>query len=120
MSKCIVCGRPVTGDHHQYCCHGCQAIAMIVDSMHMDENAKINHTQKLLKQLFGGNNFEKAELSMIDTFNLQTQFQSFKNNDHKTNLDQYEFQVAGMVCPACSWLIHHLLMKIIGGLHYLR
>jgi len=110
MNKCIVCARPVSGEHDKYCCHGCKAIHMIVDALDLDENAKSIHTQKLLKQLFNGINPKDLELS-VDPKDLPTNFNSFKNNDDNKDMDQYEFQVKGMVCPACSWLIHHLLIN---------
>jgi len=110
MNKCIVCARPVNGDLDQYCCHGCKAIHMIVDALDLDENSKNSHTQKLLKQLFDGSSPKDLE-SSVDPQDMQTKFKSFQKNDDDKNLEQYEFQVKGMVCPACSWLVHHLLIN---------
>ena len=110
MNKCIVCARLVSGEHDKYCCHGCKAIHMIVDALDLDENAKNIHTQNLLKQLFNGVNPPDLKLS-VDPQDLSTDFRSFKNNVESNGLEQYAFQVKGMVCPACSWLIHHLLIN---------
>src|SRR3989339_19645 len=100
MNKCIVCARPVSGEHDKYCCHGCKAIHMIVDALDLDENAKNIHTQNLLKQLFNGVNPPDLKLS-VDPQDLSTDFRSFKSNVDSKVLEQYAFQVKGMVCPAC-------------------
>jgi heavy metal translocating P-type ATPase len=93
---CIVCNRSVPGGDGEFCCPGCAAVYSIVGKMGLDGSARDERITALLEGVFpGGSDVDSEEIEI--------------ENGHELC-----FLVGGMVCPACSWLIHHSLGKLSG------
>jgi heavy metal translocating P-type ATPase len=93
---CIVCDRSVPGGAGEFCCPGCAAVHTIVGKMGLDGSARDERISQLLEGVFpGGEEMDGAESEI----------------EHGQELC---FLVGGMVCPACSWLVHHSLEKLPG------
>jgi P-type E1-E2 ATPase len=95
--RCIVCDRSVPGGDGEFCCPGCAAVYTIVGKMGLDGAARDERVQALLEGVFPGGE-EIQESSGPDAMQGQ----------------DLCFLVGGMVCPACSWLVHHSLSKLSG------
>lgn len=93
---CIVCNRSVPGGEGEFCCPGCAAVYAIVGKMGLDGSARDERITALLEGVFPGG--EEVDGSEADI-------------EHAHELC---FLVGGMVCPACSWLVHHSLNKVPG------
>ena len=94
---CIVCSRSVPGGAREFCCPGCAAVYTIVGKMGLDGSARDERIAQLLEGVFpGGDEIDRSDTTMIE---------------HGQDLC---FLVGGMVCPACSWLVHHSLAKLQG------
>ncbi len=94
--RCIVCNRSVPGGDGEFCCPGCAAVYAIVGKMGLDGSARDERITQLLEGVFPGGEESEAVESDIE----QGQ--------------ELCFLVGGMVCPACSWLVHHSLGKLSG------
>lgn len=94
--RCIVCNRGVPGGAGEFCCPGCAAVWTIVGRMGLEGSARDERIAGLLEGVFpGGEELEATESDI----------------EHGQELC---FLVGGMVCPACSWLVHHSLGKLAG------
>ncbi len=94
---CIVCNRSVPGGDGDFCCPGCAAVYTIVGKMELDGAERDERIAQLLEGVFpGGEDIESATDAPIE---------------HGQELC---FLVGGMVCPACSWLVHNSLGKLAG------
>lgn len=94
--RCIVCNRSVPGGEGEFCCPGCAAVYTIVGKMGLEGSARDERITQLLEGVFpGGEEIGDAETEI----------------EHGQELC---FLVGGMVCPACSWLVHHSLGKLAG------
>lgn len=93
---CIVCDRSVPGGAGEFCCPGCAAVYTIVGKMGLDGSARDERIAQLLEGVFPGG----AEVA-----------EGAADIEHGQDLC---FLVGGMVCPACSWLVHHSLSKMSG------
>ncbi len=93
---CIVCSRSVPGGEGEFCCPGCAAVYTIVGKMGLDGSARDERIAQLLEGVFPGGEDVAANPTEI----LHGQ--------------ELCFLVGGMVCPACSWLVHHSLGKLAG------
>ena len=94
--RCIVCSRSVPGGEGEFCCPGCAAVWTIVGKMGLEGSARDERITQLLEGVFPGG--EEAE----------------DRNGEIEGGEELCFLVGGMVCPACSWLIHHSLDKLEG------
>ncbi len=94
--RCIVCNRSVPGGAGEFCCPGCAAVYSIVGKMGLDGSARDERIAQLLEGIFPGGEEVDGNDSEIE---------------HGQELC---FLVGGMVCPACSWLVHHSLNKVSG------
>ena len=95
-AKCIVCNRSVPGGEGEFCCPGCAAVYTIMGKMGLEGSARDERIAQLLEGVFpGGEEVGGAETEI----------------EHGQELC---FLVGGMVCPACSWLVHHSLGKLSG------
>ena len=93
---CIVCSRSVPGGEGDFCCPGCAAVYTIVGKMELEGSARDERITQLLEGVFpGGEEIEGGAAEI----------------EHGQELC---FLVGGMVCPACSWLVHHSLGKLSG------
>ena len=93
---CIVCNRSVPGGEGEFCCPGCAAVFTIVGKMGLEGSERDERIAQLLEGVFpGGEETETAESEI----------------EHGQELC---FLVGGMVCPACSWLVHNSLGKLAG------
>lgn len=93
---CIVCNRTVPGGEGDFCCPGCGAVYTIVGKMGLDGAERDERITQLLEGVFPGGAEEDEPAEEIE----QGQ--------------ELCFLVGGMVCPACSWLVHHSLSKLDG------
>lgn len=94
---CIVCNRSVPGGDGDFCCPGCAAVYTIVGKMGLEGAERDERIAQLLEGVFpGGTEGESGEEQEVE---------------HGHDLC---FLVGGMVCPACSWLVHHSLGKLQG------
>jgi len=93
---CIVCNRTVPGGDGEFCCPGCAAVYTIVGKMELEGSERDERIAQLLEGVFPGGEEHDATESNIE---------------HGQELC---FLVGGMVCPACSWLVHNRLSKIAG------
>ncbi len=94
--RCIVCNRSVPGGAGEFCCPGCAAVYSIVGKMGLEGSARDERIAQLLEGIFPGGEEVGENESEIE---------------HGQELC---FLVGGMVCPACSWLVHHSLNKVPG------
>lgn len=94
--RCIVCNRSVPGGEGEFCCPGCAAVWTIVGKMGLEGSARDERIAGLLEGVFPGG--EELEATESDIGHGQ----------------ELCFLVGGMVCPACSWLVHHSLGKLTG------
>ena len=94
--RCIVCNRSVPGGEGEFCCPGCAAVYTIVGKMGLEGSARDERIAQLLEGVFPGGEEVGGAATEIE---------------HGQELC---FLVGGMVCPACSWLVHHSLGKLSG------
>jgi len=93
---CIVCSRSVPGGGGEFCCPGCAAVYTIIGKMELEGSERNERVAQLLEGVFpGGAEVNAAEAEFA----------------HGQELC---FLVGGMVCPACSWLVHNSLGKLPG------
>ncbi len=101
-NQCILCGRGIADDIVQFCCPGCAAIYQIVENMSLSGVAREERVQALLRGIFP-NGLDSDPIDFV-TPNPEDE------DDEATATDQeLSFQLGGMVCPACAWLIHNTL-----------
>ncbi len=93
---CIVCNRTVPGGEGDFCCPGCAAVHVIIGKMGLEGAERDERMAQLLEGVFP------------DGRDLETQEQEIENGQELC------FLVGGMVCPACSWLVHNSLGKLPG------
>ncbi len=93
---CIVCSRSVPGGGGDFCCPGCAAVWTIVGKMGLEGSARDERIARLLEGVFPGGEEVEAKKTAI------------------AHGQELAFLVGGMVCPACSWLIHNSLGKLDG------
>ncbi len=94
---CIVCNRSVPGGEGDFCCPGCAAVHTIVGKMGLEGVERDERITQLLEGVFpGGEDVQNS--SGIDS----------------AHGEEICFLVGGMVCPACSWLVHNSLGKLSG------
>ena len=100
MAHCKLCKREIGADFKDsaYCCHGCAAVDQILQTMDLSEDEHARKMQQLLAVVFAD---EDAEQS-AETLDIHTK--------------EEHLLLTRMVCPACSWLIHHTLEKQPGVL----
>ncbi len=94
--QCIVCSRNVPGGEGEFCCPGCAAVYSIVGKMGLEGSVRDERVKALLEGVFPGGEEVADQGTEIE---------------HGQELF---FLVGGMVCPACSWLVHHSLGKLFG------
>ena len=94
--KCIVCNRSVPGGEGDYCCPGCAAVHVIIGKMGLEGSERDERITQLLEGVFPGG-------EEVDELDLEIE-----------NGQELCFLVGGMVCPACSWLVHSSLGKLPG------
>lgn len=93
---CIVCNRSVPGGDGDFCCPGCAAVHVIIGKMELEGAERDERIAQLLEGVFpDGQDVESQEREI----------------EHGQELC---FLVGGMVCPACSWLVHNSLGKLPG------
>lgn len=105
---CYHCGLPVDsgsqftakveGQHRQFCCVGCESVALLISGQGLGEFYKRRTA-----------NAERApeaieDLSVFDNPQLQTEFVS-QLDGHQ----QAELLVQGITCTACVWLVEKIL-----------
>ncbi len=98
---CIVCNRTVPGGDGDFCCPGCAAVHTIIGKMGLEGSERDERIAQLLEGVFpGGEEIDAAENEI-------------------ENGQELCFLVGGMVCPACSWLVHNSLGKMpgVGGVN---
>ncbi|MEE9367751.1 MAG: heavy metal translocating P-type ATPase [Pontiella sp.] len=93
---CIVCNRSVPGGDGEFCCPGCAAVYTIIGKMGLEGSERDERIAQLLEGVFPGG--EETDLAETEIENGQ----------------ELCFLVGGMVCPACSWLVHNSLGKLPG------
>ncbi len=93
---CILCNRSVPGGDGEFCCPGCAAVYTIIGKMELEGSERDERIAQLLEGVFPGG--EETEISESEIENGQ----------------ELCFLVGGMVCPACSWLVHNSLGKLAG------
>ncbi|MBN2161705.1 MAG: heavy metal translocating P-type ATPase [Pontiellaceae bacterium] len=100
--RCIVCNRKVPGGEGDFCCPGCAAVHTIVGKMGLEGAERDERIIQLLEGVFPGG---EASGDSADEPIEQGQ--------------ELCFLVGGMVCPACSWLVHNSLGKLpgVGGVN---
>lgn len=91
---CELCGRPVLGAEARYCCPGCAAISEIVTNLAVPDAEKDTRVKAMLSALFDEPAPPPASAGREDV--------------------TLDLMVAGMVCPACAWIIHHCVSKLPG------
>ncbi|QBG47935.1 cation-translocating P-type ATPase [Verrucomicrobia bacterium S94] len=93
---CIVCNRTVPGGEGDFCCPGCAAVHVIIGKMELDGAERDERIAQLLEGVFP------------DGREVETEEKEIENGQDLC------FLVGGMVCPACSWLVHNSLGKLPG------
>ncbi len=94
---CIVCNRSVPGGDGDFCCPGCAAVHTIIGKMGLEGAERDERIAQLLEGVFPGGEEVDA--------------QADAEIAHGQELC---FLIGGMVCPACSWLVHNSLGKMPG------
>lgn len=107
---CILCGRSVADDVVQFCCPGCAAIYQIVESMALSGVERDERVQALLTGIFP-NGLDNDPIDFVTP--------SLEDGDNEAASTDQElcFQIGGMVCPACAWLVHNTLVSKAGIKH---
>ncbi|RMG39324.1 MAG: heavy metal translocating P-type ATPase [Candidatus Dadabacteria bacterium] len=108
--KCIHCGLPLpTGplnnfDSKLFCCRGCQFAYKLINDLGLSDFYR-------LKEKTPPENPLPAE-SINDSFSWLDKEPHFSNlvNKHSENSCYLHFQVSGIHCPACIWLLERLPM----------
>jgi P-type Cu2+ transporter len=97
MKQCKLCQRPIDGsfDDEVFCCPGCRAVDQILATLDLSDEERSMRLQQLLDVIFSEDTPTETKLPSTDT-------------------RQEHLLISGMVCPACSWLIHHCLEKQTG------
>ncbi len=95
MKACHLCGRPVLDEAAEYCCQGCAAIDEIVGNLSVNDAEKNARVKAMLTALFDEPQAPRA-------------------TPEGRELKTIDLMVGGMVCPACSWIIHYCLTKLPG------
>ncbi|MDZ8119456.1 heavy metal translocating P-type ATPase [Pontiella agarivorans] len=93
---CIVCNRTVPGGEGDFCCPGCAAVHVIIGKMELEGAERDERIAQLLEGVFPDGREVESEEKEIE------------------NGQDLCFLVGGMVCPACSWLVHNSLGKLPG------
>ena len=93
---CKICYREVPNKKDEFCCPGCAAVYEIVNQLELEGAAKDERIKMLLEGVFPSGKDIKNCITKID------------------NPEESSFNVLGMVCPACAWLIHNRLSKLDG------
>ncbi|MCP4642592.1 MAG: cation-translocating P-type ATPase, partial [bacterium] len=102
MAQCKLCKRAIDSDSEEsvYCCHGCAAVDQIIQTMDLNEDERAQKVEQLLAVVFADE--DAAEKPKAEAPDLHTR--------------EEHLLLTNMVCPACSWLIHHTLEKQPGVL----
>jgi len=97
MKQCKLCQRPIDGtfDDEIFCCPGCRAVDQILATLDLNDDERSVRLQQLLDVIFSEEESTHTKPSAADT-------------------RQEHLLISGIVCPACSWLIHHCLEKQAG------
>lgn len=97
MKQCKLCQRPIDGsfDDEVFCCPGCRAVDQILATLDLSDEERSVRLQQLLDVVF-------------------SEDQNTPTRSQATDTRQEHLLISGMVCPACSWLIHHALEKQAG------
>ncbi|MBD3419636.1 MAG: heavy metal translocating P-type ATPase [Chitinivibrionales bacterium] len=106
-NNCIVCNRSITDDAAQFCCPGCEAVHQIVGKMALTGAAREERVATLLQGIFP-NGLDNDPIA-FSTPRSETDEASPGSENR-----EFSFQLGGMVCPACSWLIHNTLTNAKG------
>ena len=93
---CKICYRQVPNKNDDFCCPGCAAVYSIINELELKGSAKDERIAMLLEGVFPDGKDIDSCISKID------------------NPDNFSFNISGMVCPACAWLIHNRLSKLDG------
>jgi len=101
-NECILCGRGIEDDLVQFCCPGCAAIYQIVENMALSGVARDERVQALLQGIFP-NGLDSDPIDFV------TPSLEHENDETAGAHQEMRFQIGGMVCPACAWLIHNTL-----------
>jgi heavy metal translocating P-type ATPase len=86
----------VPGGDGEFCCPGCAAVHVIIGKMGLEGAQRDERIAQLLEGVFPGGEEAADQESEIE------------------NGEDLCFLVGGMVCPACSWLVHSSLGKLPG------
>ena len=93
---CKICYRKVPNKEDEFCCPGCAAVYEIVNQLELEGAAKDERIKMLLEGVFPSGKDVNNCIKKID------------------NPEESSFNILGMVCPACAWLIHNRLSKLDG------
>ena len=102
---CKVCGRSIGSGPGDFCCPGCAAVFDIVEHMALSGAERSDRIEALLKGVFPDGLDQGPVIA-------EAARQGDDAPVHETK--DLQFLIGGMVCPACSWLIHNRLSCLAG------
>ncbi len=96
MASCKLCKRKIETDVENtvYCCHGCAAVDQIIQAMELGDEERDRKKEQLLAIIFAGEDEQDGQVE-----------------EATAHTKEERLLLTKMVCPACSWLIHHTLEK---------
>ncbi len=103
LRECLHCGLPVPRNDTSFCCGGCEAIYATLHSLGLAEYYTWKRCAIDERERVAPNSFAKADWSVFDS---QEQEASTLEIDASTR--QYTFDVMGIHCAGCVWLLERL------------
>ena len=101
VKKCLHCGLPVGNKDDDFCCNGCKTVYKLINSTGLNQFYKIKNETIAPPAELRPDSFLWLD-NMLD--------------DNRENIIQLKFDVQGIHCAACVWLIENRLSQVEGVL----
>ncbi|HAZ14485.1 MAG: hypothetical protein A2X86_00310 [Bdellovibrionales bacterium GWA2_49_15] len=81
--------------------------------MKLEGTKKDEYVERLISSIFPEGTPTPAQQNQGELSSFSTQLGGGQSRPAK-ELSEHDFQIAGMVCPACAWIIHYALSRLKG------
>jgi P-type Cu2+ transporter len=102
VKKCLHCGLPVGNKDDDFCCNGCKTVYKLINSTGLNQFYKIKNETIAPPAELRPDSFLWLD-NMLD--------------DNRENIIQLKFDVQGIHCAACVWLLQKLFNRFDGALN---
>ncbi len=110
LKNCLTCEREINSNlDEEFCCNGCKAVYQVLDEMELEGEDKKQKKEALLSAVLSP---LPTKDKLINDFS--TEIDSDSSLDLSADVVEENLIVSGMVCPACTWIIHHTLSQLPG------